>query len=164
MEKKDLDPTPRRITDLVELKDRSSEVTIDPTFEILPVDFFHKDHQFQAYIFLCRYSGTVDGRAFRFRKCYARGCPHNLCPQVAQAVMVANHYLLRDFRRLQQAGITVPEKVFTLDEMVVQFEDLKETQGPLMTIPDFIALAKEGNAFSLEAKSGIRSRGGAFCQ
>jgi len=143
--------TPRRVTDLIKLKVQGSEVTIDPSFEILPVEFFHTNHQFKAYIFLCRYSGTVDDRPFSFRKCYARGCPHNLCPHVAQAAMIANRYLSIDFRRLQQAGIAVPERMFTLDEMVVKFEDLKEgSQGSLMAIPDFIALAKEGNRVSVE--------------
>lgn len=141
---------PRRVTDLVGLKKAGSEVSCEPSFEVLPVDFAHRKHQFQAYIFLCRFAGSVDGEAYMFRKCYARGCPHNLCPHVAQAVMIANRYLLRDFRRLRQGGIEVPEKMFTLDDMVVKFEDLKEDDGPLMTIHDYINIAKEGNDVSVE--------------
>ena len=141
---------PRRVTDLVELKKSGSEVTCEPSFEVLPVDFAHRKHQFQAYVFLCRYSGSVDGQEYLFRKCYARGCPHNLCPHVAQAVMIANRYLLRDFRRLRQGGIDVPETMFTLDDMVVKFEDLKEDEGPVLTIHDYINIANEGNDVSVE--------------
>jgi hypothetical protein len=141
---------PRRVTDLVELKKAGSKVSCEPTFEVLPVDFAHRKHQFQAYVFLCRYSGSVDGQEYLFRKCYARGCPHNLCPHVAQAVMIANRYLLRDFRRLRQGGIDVPETMFTLDDMVVKFEDLKEDDGPVLTIHDYINIANEGNDVSVE--------------
>ncbi len=152
MQSKDMEKVPRRVSDLVDLKARGFDVTVEPSFEILPVDFAHKAHQFQAYIFLCRYSGTVEDRDFSFRKCYARGCPHNLCPHVAQAVMIANRYLLRDFRRMKEAGIAVDEKMFTLDEMVVKFEGLREDQGPLMTLFDFIAMAREGTPVSAEVE------------
>lgn len=141
---------PRRITDLVELKKSGSKVTCDPSFEVLPVDFAHREHQFQAYIFLCRYTGSVDGEAYLFRKCYARGCPHNLCPHVAQAVMIANRYLQRDLRRIRQSGINVADRMFTLDDMVVKFEDQKEDGEPLMTIHDYINVAMEGNAVAVE--------------
>jgi len=64
--------------------------------------------------------------------------------------MIANRYLQRDYRRLKQAGIDVREHLFSLDDMVVKFERLKETQGPVMTIHDVICLAREGNSVSVE--------------
>lgn len=143
---------PRRVTDLILLKTSGSQVICDPTFEILPVDFTHRDHQFQAHIFLCRYIGSVDGDAYQFRKCYARGCPHNLCPHVAQAVMIANRYLQRDFHRLRAAGIGMPERMFTLDEMVVKFDALTDDDQPLLTIHDYINIAKENNAVAVSAQ------------
>lgn len=136
---------PRRVTDLVELKNAGSTVTCEPSFEVLPVDFTHRKHQFQAYVFLCRFSGSVDDEPFVFRKCYARGCPHNLCPHVSQAVMIANRYLQRDLRRLRQAGIDVGERMFTLEDMLVKFEDQKQDADPLLTIHDYINIAHEGN-------------------
>lgn len=83
-------PSPSRVTDLVALKQQGAEVVCRTAFEILPVDFQHRDNPFQAYIFLCRYSGEVDRMPYAFRKCYARGCPHNLCPHVSQAILIAN--------------------------------------------------------------------------
>jgi hypothetical protein len=139
-----IDP-PKRITDLVTLLGRGSQVTIHTSFEILPVDFQHKSNPFQAYIFLCRYDGAVDNEAFSFRKCYARGCPHNLCPHVSQAVMIANRYLQRDYHRLKQAGMTIDQQLFTLEGMTVRFDDYQEKYGPLLTIHDYIAIANEGN-------------------
>ncbi len=139
---------PLRVTDLVLLKASGHRVACDPSFEVVPVDFAHRDHGYRAYIFLCRYRGTVDGAAYTFRKCYARGCPHNLCPHVAQAVMIANRYLQRDFARLEKAGIQVPDRRFTLDEMVVKFEALEEDEGPLPTVYDYIALAKKNTEVS----------------
>ncbi len=140
---------PRRISDLVALQNAGSRITCHPAFDVLPVDFFHRKHQFQAVIFLCRYCGDVDGEPYLFRKCYARGCPHNLCPHVAQAVMIANRYLQRDFRRLRESGIQVPERMFALEDMVVKFEDLHEAAGTPMTIHDYIHIAGEGNPVSV---------------
>jgi hypothetical protein len=148
MEARTILPPPRRVTDLIQRKESGCRVSCDPSFEVVPVDFAHRDHRYQAHIFLCRYRGTVDDSAFMFRKCYARGCPKNLCPHVAQAVMIANRYLQRDFNRLRKAGIEVPDRMFTLDKMVVGFERAEENDGPLLTLPDFINIAKEGNAVS----------------
>ena len=141
---------PNRITDLVKLKKAGLEVICDPAFEVLPVDFEHRHNPFRAYVFLCRFRGTVNGVAYMFRKCYARGCPHNLCPHVAQAVMTANRYLQRDFRRLRLSAIEVPDRLFSLDDMVVKFEDLQAEYGPTLTIHDYINIAREGNSVAIE--------------
>jgi hypothetical protein len=150
MEQSLVNNPPRRITDLIELKKGGANLVCRTEFEILPVDFEHRDNPFRAYVFLCCYTGSIDGEEFLFRKCYARGCPHNLCPHVSQAVMIANRYLQRDYVRLKQGGIYLEEKLFTLDEMVVKFEDLKEKRGAILTIHDYIKLAKEGNSVSVE--------------
>lgn len=141
---------PSRITDLVVLNKRGSTVTCRTTFEILPVDFAHRDNPFQAYIFLCRYTGKVDEEEYAFRKCYARGCPHNLCPHVSQAVMIANRYLQRDYRRLEDGGIEIEKRLFTLQDMLVQFEDVHEEYGSVMAIHDYINLAREGNDLAVK--------------
>jgi len=141
---------PHRITDLLEMKKGGAEVTCLPEFEILKVDFTHRDYAFQAHVFLCRFNGTVNGKQYSFRKCYARGCPLNLCPQVSQAVMIANRYLQRDFKRLKEGGIEAEAKLFTLDDMVVKFDKLHAAQAPLLTIDDYIHIAAEGNATSIE--------------
>jgi hypothetical protein len=145
MEQSNTNSPPRRITDLIELKKGGANLLCRTEFDILPVDFEHRNKPFRAYIFLCCYTGNIDGKEFLFRKCYARGCPHNLCPHVSQAIMIANRYLQRDYLRLKQGGIDIEEKLFTLDEMVVKFEDLKEKRGAILTIHDFIKLAREGN-------------------
>ena len=136
---------PNRITDLVTLKEQGFEVVCNPTFEILPVDFAHRDNKYQAFVFLCRFIGSINGQDYMFRKCYARGCPHNLCPHVSQAVMIANRYLQRDHRRLREAEIEVEEKLFTLNEMVVRFDTAKEERDAVLTIDDYVGIAKEGN-------------------
>jgi hypothetical protein len=137
-----------RVTDLILRKESGCRVSCDPSFEVVPVDFAHRSHRYQAHIFLCRYRGSIDKNPFMFRKCYARGCPKNLCPHVAQAVMIANRYLQRDFSRLKKSGIEVPDKMFTLDEMVVGFDKASEEDGPLLTLPDYVTIAGEGNAVS----------------
>ena len=136
---------PKRVTDLIEARRNGAEVSCETAFEIVPVDFEHRHNPFQAFVFLCRYSGSVDGRPYTFRKCYARGCPHNLCPHVSQAVLIANRYLQRDHRRLREADIELEEKLFTLNEMVVQFDTAKEERDAVLTIDDYIGIAKEGN-------------------
>jgi hypothetical protein len=141
---------PNRITNLVALKHAGSNVSCRTSFEILPVDFRHRKNPFQAYIFLCRYEGEVDDRAYAFRKCYARGCPNNLCPHVSQAVMIANRYLQRDYHKLNQAGIQLDRRLFTLEEMTNKFEGYQEEHGPILAIHDYITIAKEGNDVSVD--------------
>jgi hypothetical protein len=141
---------PSRITDIVELKQAGAMVVCQPSFEIVQANFEHQRHPFQAHIFLCRYTGTVNSRDYFFRKCYARGCPHNLCPQVSQAVMIANRYLQRDLRLLRKNGIEVESRLFSLDDMVVKFEDLHAEKDPILTIYDYIHIAEEGNNVAVE--------------
>jgi len=141
---------PKRVTDLIELKQKGKLIACRNDFEILPVDFAHRNNPFQAYIFLCSYSGTINGKEFIFRKCYSRGCPHNLCPHVFQAVMIANRYLQRDYRRLESCGIKIEKRMFTLEDMIVKFNGYHEEHGPILTIHDYINIAKEGNEVSIE--------------
>jgi len=141
---------PCRITDLVELKKQGANVTCQATFEILPVEFAYHDNPFRAHIFLCMFNGTVNGEAYSFRKCYCRGCPNNLCPHVSQAVMIANRYLQRDYHRLEQVGIAVDKRLFSLEEMTVKYEDLHEDPDQPMTIHDLIAAAKHDRSINVE--------------
>ena len=139
----------QRISDLVRHKEAGAAVSCRPAFEILPVDFRHRQNPFKAYIFLCRYSGEIDGAEYSFRKCYARGCPHNLCPQVSQAVMIANRYLERDYAKLDQAGIEVPHELFSLDAMMLQFDKSQQEYSHLIALHDYIELARAGNQISV---------------
>ncbi len=141
---------PNRVTDLVALKQDGQRISCRTSFEILPVDFHHRDNPFQAYIFLCRYKGNVGEQEFAFRKCYARGCPHNLCPHVSQAVMIANRYLQRDYHKLQQAGIQIEKHLFNLEEMTIKFEGYQEEHGPILAIHDYINIAREGNDVNVD--------------
>ena len=150
MEQSAINDLPNRVTDLIGMKTRKLGVTCQTSFEILPVDFAHRANPFQAYIFLCRYDGTIDGKEYSFRKCYARGCPHNLCPHVSQAIMIANRYLQRDYRRLEACGIKIEKRMFTLEDMIVKFNGYHEEHGSILTIHDYINIAKEGNEVSIQ--------------
>ncbi|MFH1985168.1 MAG: hypothetical protein ABIL58_25295 [Pseudomonadota bacterium] len=141
METQALSDSPRRITDLTDAAKAGFDVTVDRVFDILPVDFHHAANPFHAYIFLVHYQGAVAGKPFAFRKCYARGCPHNLCTHVHQAVIIANRYLERDRQTLATAGILLEDKGFTLEDMVVKFERRDERSEPALTIPELIVLA-----------------------
>ena len=141
---------PMRITDIVNARSAGAAVQLKTHFEVLPVDFHHGKEPFQAYIFLARYHGSVDGVPFEFRKCYARGCPNNLCTHVSQAVTIANRYLQRDYRRLKAAGIGIDEKLFTLDAMIVKFEQLKTAGQPALTIPELVDMARSGARIAVE--------------
>ena len=141
---------PNRVTDLIAFKKSGSSVNCQVSFEILPVDFAHRDNPFQAFVFLSRYIGDINGQEYQFRKCYARGCPHNLCPHVSQAVMIANRYLQRDYRRLEEGGIEIEKRLFTLEDMMVKYEDVHEEYGTVMAIDDYINLAREGNEVYIE--------------
>lgn len=145
---------PKRITDLISLKRQGIELSVIPSFEIVPVNFAHEKAVYQAHIFLCNYSGTFDNKDFTFRKCYAKGCRNNLCPHVIQAVMIANRYLQRDYKRLSDAGIALEEKFFRLEEMIMKYEGLEEEKndftGGILTIHDYINIANEGNKVEVQ--------------
>jgi hypothetical protein len=149
MEQRPVRSLPNRIRDLVTCRQRGAVVTCDASFEVVPVDFQHRTNSYQAHVFMCHFAGTVDGERYRFRKCYARGCSHNLCPHVSQAVMIANRYLQRDYRLLREAGISLEERLFTLEDMIVKFEGYREQHDPTLTIDDYVYMAKEGNRISL---------------
>ena len=139
-----------RIGDLLAAQKEGAAVICQPSFEINEIDFTHMDNEFQAVLFFCRFSGTIDGEEYSFRKCYARGCPHNLCPHVSQAVMIANRYLQKDYRKLKEAGIGVETRLFSLDDMVVKFQDFREEYGPTLTLEDYLHIAREGSDVSME--------------
>jgi hypothetical protein len=141
---------PLRITDLIELKRRGEAITCSPALDIIPIDFSHRSHHFKAFVFIGRFSGTVDSEQYTFRKCYARGCKHDLCPRVSQAVMIANRFLQRDYHRLEQSGIGIEEKLFTLEGSVVRLTALKEDPRKVLIIDDYIRMAKGGNQVSVD--------------
>jgi hypothetical protein len=143
--------SPCRVTDLVTLKRQGAEVVCRTAFEILPVDFQHRANPFQAHIFLCRFAGAVDGHDYAFRKCYARGCPNNLCPHVSQAVQIANRYLQRDYHKLRAAGIQVEERLFDLADMLVQFDQAPAPGAEVWTLPDLVAAARGGRRVAVDA-------------
>ena len=64
--------------------------------------------------------------------------------------MIANRYLQRDYHRLEQAGIAVDRRLFSLEEMTVKFEDLHEDTAQATTIYDFIADASGCPGISVE--------------
>ena len=154
MSNSSINKPPQRITDLIGLIKSGEDITCKTIFEIVPVDFAHGNIEFQAFIFLCQYSGVIGSQEYMFRKCYARGCPNNICPHVSQAVMIANRYLKRDYKKLMDAGIDLEEKIFNLEEMMVKYDgiDLEkdETTGGILTIHDFINIAKEGNNVEIQ--------------
>jgi len=143
---------PMRVTDLIERHNAGAAVVCRTQFDILPVDFTHRTNPFTAVIFLCQYSGAINGNDFSFRKCYARGCPHNLCPHVSQAVLIANRYLQRDYHRLESAGIAVEKKLFSLEEMVLKFDRQKDETGPAMALHDYVGLARQGKEIAIRPK------------
>lgn len=134
---------------LVALKKRGATVTCHATFRVLPVDFQQRKSRFSAHVFMGFFGGEVDGRAYAFRKCYARGCSHNLCPHVSQAVMIANRYLQKDYLLLKAAGIPIEEKLFTLEDMLVRFEEAREEGSPALTLDDYIHRAEEGTEVAI---------------
>ena len=135
------DNPPRRVTDLLEHKRHGATVTCQTAFEILPVDFQHRANPFRAHIFLCLFYGDIDGTAYAFRKCYARGCPNNLCPHVSQAVLIANRYLQRDYRKLKAAGIEPHLDAYLTD--VAQLGELKRKVIERLNQADKPVLAKQ---------------------
>jgi hypothetical protein len=64
--------------------------------------------------------------------------------------MIANRYLQRDYRLLTQGDIKVENRLFSLEDTVVKYEDFQETHGPVLTIHDYINIAKEGNEVSVD--------------
>jgi len=67
--------------------------------------------------------------------------------------MIANRYLKRDYKKLLDAGIKLEEKFFSLEEMLVKYDTIEpeknKTTGAILTIFDYINIAKEGNTVNI---------------
>jgi hypothetical protein len=150
MEQNIIHSPPISVTDLALLKKKGAQVTVDNSFEINEVDLAHEEHPFKAFLFFSRYSGQVDGEEYSFRKCYSRGCTHNLCPHVSQAVMIANRYLQRDYNALEKAGIEVAKKLFTLESMLAEFEAKRDEFVSTLILEDYINIARGGDQVSVD--------------
>lgn len=141
---------PISVIDLVLLKERGSTVTVDNSFEINEVELVHEEHPFQAFLFFARFFGTVDGKEYTFRKCYSRGCTHNLCPHVTQAVITANRYLNRDYQALKNVGIDVKVNLFTLETMLAKFEEKRDEFIATLILEDYISIARDGDDIGID--------------
>jgi len=141
---------PISITDLALLKQKGATITVGNTFEINEVDLVHEENPFRAFLFFSLFSGTVDGESYEFRKCYSRGCTHNLCPHVSQAVMIANRYLKRDYKTLEKTGITLEENLFSLEAMLAQFENKRDDFVNTLILEDYVHIAKEGEKIAIK--------------
>ena len=141
---------PISITDLALLKQKGATIKVENTFEINEVDLVHEENPFRAFLFFSLFSGTVDGESYEFRKCYSRGCTHNLCPHVSQAVMIANRYLKRDYKTLEKSGITLEENLFSLEAMLAQFEKKRDDFVNTLILEDYIHIAKEGDKITIK--------------
>ena len=150
MEENIIHTPPISVTDLVLLKKKGAHVTVDNSFEINEVDLAHEKYPFKAFLFFSRFSGAVDGDDYAFRKCYSKGCTHNLCPHVSQAVITANRYLNRDYQALKKAGIKVKDNLFTLETMLAKFEEKRDEFVSTLILEDYINIAKEGNDISID--------------
>jgi len=146
---------PISVTDLVLLKQKGATVTINNTFEINEIDLAHEENPFRAFLFFSLFSGTVDGGPYEFRKCYSRGCTHNLCPHVSQAVMIANRYLTRDYRTLEKVGISLEENLFSLEDMLAKFEKKRDEYVATLILEDYINLARDGEKVDVHVSSEI---------
>ena len=140
---------PIRVTDLIELKKRGAAVSCATALDIVPIDFSHRQNKFRAFVFLGRFSGSANSEPYSFRKCYARGCKHDMCPRVSQAVMIANRFLQRDYHRLTMSGIVVEQRLFTLEDSVVRLTTLRDDPREAMIVDDYIQLAQKGESVSV---------------
>jgi hypothetical protein len=64
--------------------------------------------------------------------------------------MIANRYLQRDYRRLEEGGLDTEKRLFTLEDMMVKYDGVHEEYGAVMAIHDYINLAREGNEVIVE--------------
>jgi hypothetical protein len=141
---------PISITDLVLNHQKGATITVSNTFEINEVDLVHEENPFRAFLFFSNFSGTIDGEPYKFRKCYAKGCQHNLCPHVSQAVMIANRYLKRDYLTLEKAGIAFKESLFTLENMLAHFDEKRDEFVVTLILEDYIRIAEGGDKVAIE--------------
>jgi hypothetical protein len=69
---------------------------------------------------------------------------------VSQAVNIANRYLQRDYHALRSGGLEVTEILFSLDDMIVKFETLKEEGPAHLSILELTDMAKSGKSITVD--------------
>ena len=65
-------------------------------------------------------------------------------------MLIANRYLQRDYHRLEKAGIPVDPKLFSLEEMVLKFDQQQDEADPAMALHDYVRLAGEGSEVTVK--------------
>ena len=50
---------PNRIVDLVACKEKGAKVSCETAFEVVPVDFQHRENPYRAHVFMCYFSGKI---------------------------------------------------------------------------------------------------------
>ena len=140
----------KRIQDLLWAKSKGQSIVCNPRLELIPADFFNKLTWERVRIFVCRFSGSVAGTDFSFRKCYGRTQLNGSCRGGTNAVMTANRFLEKDYHRLQKTGIKTSGPLFSLQDLLIDQNLPQETGFPPMTIYDFIYMAEEGNQVIVE--------------
>ena len=64
--------------------------------------------------------------------------------------MIANRYFTRDYRTLEKVGIALEENLFTLENMLAQFEEKKDEVVATLILEDYIHIAKDGDKINIE--------------
>ncbi len=139
-----------RIGDLVRLKRSGIPVTAQAYFDIVPMEFIEDNDTFSAFTFLCHFKGTFGVKEYGFRKCYGRGCAHGRCTYIYDAAMAADHYLQKDFDRLNIAGINLQKPRLTLEYIVNRIKKDHLQQSPVHTIDNYLKDAQRGNRVSID--------------
>ena len=98
--------------------------------------------QVDSVILSMAYSGTVDGKAFAFKKDYSFA--DDDAQYALDCLLIANNRLQVDYDRLKEAGIQIEHDLFTFQNSFIGLKGDASVKTPALRLQSFIHFAQTG--------------------
>ena len=134
---------------LIEKHSLGEKINLDakPVREVVKLE--RDERHIDTLILSMEYSGTVDGKPFKFKKNYSSFTEDS--PQYAlECLLIANNRLQMDYDRLEEAGIVLKEIFFSFQNSFMGLTGDASIKRPILRIQDFIELSRTGFPVSVD--------------
>ena len=112
------------------------------------VTFEQEGQGVDTLILSMEYSGSIDGKPFKFKKSYSFA---EDTPQYAlDCLLIANNRLQMDYDRLKEAGIPVKDEFFTFQNSFMGLTGDASVRSPALRLQDFIHLCRAGASVTVD--------------
>ena len=127
---------------LIEAAASGKKVEIEGKPDRKVVRLEREGRQVDSVILSMAYSGTVDGKAFAFKKDYSFA--DDDAQYALDCLLIANNRLQVDYDRLKEAGIQIEHDLFTFQNSFIGLKGDASVRTPALRLQNFIHFAQTG--------------------